>query len=223
LKIISLPNEILRTVVEQIPDQNTLILFALACKTFAATAFKVYSTNDMMWVFNDWEGFRKDYDCNRSSFLLSQPVADWMPLHLKYCRHCDQWSGAFDGAHRKKGEYDDLVHPCLWCRYRKDEHRHHFHPQECEDLDTCARYSDWYQGSPKKEKKWAANAWHPDLADSDDDVKSFRGSEEDDDEDMDDEDDEDRDSDEEEEEEDEAYRRELKCAMCKAGLTCGRH
>jgi hypothetical protein len=228
LSILSLPNEILRAVAKKIPDQYTLILFTLTCKKFATTAFNLYPAGDTMWVFDDWHGFEDDYDRNRSGFLLSHPIADWMPLDMKYCRHCDKWTTYLHGGDRKRGEYDDLVRPCIPCRNLKNEHRNHFHPAECYDLDTCARYSDWEHGTPKR-KRWAESAWHPDLvhfvvhpdlAHSDEEVLSdSNGSEN--------EGDEEHDSDDEENDSELEYNDpdddDRKCRTCRAGLWCGRH
>lgn len=234
--ILFLPTEILRYVVKQIHERNTLIPFALTCKMFAVAVFKVYPSGDRTWHFGEWRGFDSDYDCNRSSFLLSLPMVDWMPLNLKYCRHCDKWCRFFSGAKRKEGEYNNLAEPCLSCRQLMADHRDHFHPQECYDLDTCARYSDWDLGTPKK-KNWAKNAWQGELAasgneldgDSEDEnndisklVKYTVRSDGDDDDDDDEKDDSEND-DEKDSSEDDEKDSEDDCFMCGRGLTCGKH
>jgi hypothetical protein len=173
--ILFLATEVLCCIVDQIRDRDTLIFFALTCKLFAVTAFKVYPRDGGMWHFDEWYGFYLNYDCNRSGFLLSLPMAAWMPRLMRYCRYCDQW--CYHDSLREPGETRQMVRPCEVCLFRRDEHGDHFHPVECPDLETCGRYSDWEDGEPKANQSWTKSVWRYDITNISDDE---RGSEEED-------------------------------------------
>ena len=204
--------DIICVVVEQIEDRTDLIMFALACKVFAKNVFMLYPVNHEKWDIFDLTYFESDYDLSRAQFLLSRPVADWMPLRLKFCRFCDKWK-ACTSKKREKGAYDDLVEPCQTCIWLKIEHADHIFPNECNGITTCNRYSNWVHGH-EKERRWSENAWHPGAyvwendqtledADSDGDILASI-------------------ADDDLDEDDDNYDGRLRCAMCRAGLSCSR-
>jgi hypothetical protein len=134
---------------------NTRILLSITHTLFAIVLRRTFPSKSF-WSYPNWNGFYCRLDSCRDSFLLCQPMADYMPKDMRYCRICDMWKRIEPNRERREnnktrrdhlgpgprrtGDHYDVSEACRDCLDAYREHASKGHDiREC-DHRLCTRF-----------------------------------------------------------------------------------